>query len=390
MWLSFAVLLLVILSLGRFVYPEIKRTENSCVEFKTNLQEACVDAYPPKGRSATVCANASEDHFQRFRLSLANKMYLGCSSWCVYDITDDADTAYMWNSMNECWEPAREWLCFAAEDERRNVQSRMRKICQHKYHSTCEENNEPIDNDSENGQCIQLHDIDAVNEPARYNRMLRCKCHEEGENSVIRLDRTAVHCNEESWSETSIRIELALLNGMFLSCENWCLFDIFQPNTRYWTWNPWGECWDDNPLKESVCDTIVAKYGEEIQFALERANSFCSPLVAPSRVNFFWSVGGPGMTCTATCAQVDGGVAQCSARAMVAVNNDANDEFIISAFAEAGVECKSISAGDTGITGTPAYRGDHCITTGGSWESGLFYCNRAIAAPYIRLCACTR
>jgi len=338
--LGLVTLISVFPSLGRFVYPKLKKTEKSCVEFKTNLEEDCADSYPPKGNSATVCEYVSEDEYQRFRLSLANKMYLGCSSWCVYDITDDVDTAYIWISKDRCWQPAHEWLCFAAEDERRDVQSRMRTVCPYEYHSTCEEVNEPTDTDSENGQCRHLYGIDAVNEPSRYNRMLRCKCSEEEmDNIVIRRDRSAVHCNEKSWSENSILIELALLNGMYMSCENWCLFDIFNPSVIYWTWNPWGECWDDNPLEETVCDTIVSKYGEEMQFALKRSNSFCSPLVTPSRIDFFWRVGGPGISCTATCAQVNGGEAECSGRAMVAVNNDADHEFVSSAFAEAGVEC---------------------------------------------------
>jgi len=103
-----------------------------------------------------------------------------------------------------------------------------------------------------------------------------------------------------------------------------------------------------------------------------------------------YGVGSPGFDCAATCAQVEGGQSECSARAIVAVNNDADLAFVKAAFAEAGVICTSVSAGDKGVTGTPAYRGDHCITTGGSSESGLSYCIRPIAAPYQRLCACTR
>jgi len=79
--------------------------------------------------------------------------------------------------------------------------------------------------------------IDAVNDPDRYNRALRCRCDvndDFGEDSVLRRERTAVHCNEESWSESTLRIEMALLNGMYMNCENWCLFDIFEPNERYW------------------------------------------------------------------------------------------------------------------------------------------------------------
>jgi len=94
-------------------------------------------------------------------------------------------------------------------------------------------------------------------------------------------------------------------------------------------------------------------------------------------------------SCVDTCLEMVGEKSECTARAIVAVNNDADHDFVRHAFSEAGVTCNTISVGDNGITGTPAHRGDHCITTGGSSESGVSYCNRAIASPYIRLCACT-
>jgi len=97
----------------------------------------------------------------------------------------------------------------------------MRKICPQEYLSTCEDDTKEF---SENGvlndRCIKLHKIDSVNEPDRYNRMLKCKCQEHGENIVLRNSRTAVHCNEKRWSDSSVRIELALLNGMYMSCDN--------------------------------------------------------------------------------------------------------------------------------------------------------------------------
>jgi len=234
--------------------------------------------------------------------------------------------------------------------------------------------------------------IDPVNEPDRYNRILRCRCEKNddfGEKSVLRRERTAVHCKEERWSENTLRIELALLNGMYMSCKNWCLFDIFEPNRIFWEWNPWGECWEDK-IEEGICDKVVSEYGDELVFAQKRANIFCEPLHAPlSGIEFTWRTGDLWKDCIETCLKMVGENSRCSARAMVAVNNDADSEFVKGAFAEAGVICNSVSVGDNGVTGTPAHRGDHCITTGGSTEPGLLYCKRPIASPYRRLCACT-
>jgi len=234
--------------------------------------------------------------------------------------------------------------------------------------------------------------IDAVNDPDRYNRALRCRCDvndDFGEDSVLRRERTAVHCNEESWSESTLRIEMALLNGMYMNCENWCLFDIFEPNERYWEWNPWGECWEDT-IEETLCDRVVSEYYDEVVYAQRRASSFCEPLIAPvGSIDFVWQVGILSTSCAETCLDMVGGKSECTARALVAVNNDADHDFVRHAFSEAGVTCNTISVGDKGFTGTPAHRGDHCITTGGSVESGFSYCNRLISNPYIRLCACT-
>jgi len=50
-------------------------------------------------------------------------------------------------------------------------------------------------------ECRELVWIDAVNDPEGYNRALRCRCDvndDFGEDSVLRRERTAVHCKDES------------------------------------------------------------------------------------------------------------------------------------------------------------------------------------------------
>jgi len=379
--------------LARFEYPKLKKAHETCKELKTEIGGKCKDAYPPKNELAPLCDDASEDEHKRFLLSLANMMFLGCDSWCVYDITDDAATAFMWNSEDECWLPSHEWLCFEAVEERRDVQTKIRNVCHFEYTDACEGYRDTsVQPELSSYECTELSRIDPVNEPNRYNRALRCRCNTNddfGEDSVLRRERTAVHCKEDRWSENTLRIELALLNGMYMNCENWCLFDIFEPSERYWEWNPWGECWEDT-AEETICDKVVSEYWEELVYVQKRANSFCEPLIAPKGgIEFVWRVGSSWMDCVQTCLEMVGEKSKCSARVMVSVNNDAEHEFVLDAFAAAGVTCNSTSAGDFGITGTPAHRGDHCITTGGSNEPGEAYCKRPIASPYARLCACT-
>jgi len=390
---AFAIVIALIPTLGRFEYPKFKKTHEACLEFKTSIGDECKNAYPPKDGLTSLCDDANEDEYHRFMLSLANNMFLGCDSWCVYDITDDAATAYMWNSDKSCWLPSHQWLCFQAQEERRDVQAKMTKVCHFDYQNACHGHADVfLQPTHANDECIELATIDPVNEPDRYNRVLRCRCDTNddfGEKAVIRRERTAVHCKEEPWSKSTRRIELALLNGMYMNCENWCLFDIFEPNRIYWEWNPWKECWDDK-TEEGICDKVVSEYWDEAVFAQKRANSFCEPQNSPlSGIDFTWRPSDLGKDCIETCLNKVGENSQCSARAMVAVNNDADKEFIKAAFLEAGVICNSISFGDNGVTGTPAHRDDHCVTTSGSSEPGLRYCKRPISSPYMRLCACT-
>lgn len=377
--------------LGRFEYPHTSKFDDvSCTEFVTTIGDECAFENPPKDEAAKLCMDADEDLYQRFVLSVANRMYIGCSSWCVYDITDDAFTAFMWIYEDQCWLHTHEWLCFEAEDERQEVRKRMRKVCPGEFKPSCENDaSDLLEHDLTDNNCIALHRIDAVNEPDHYNRRLRCRCSLNGENTVIRRARTAVHCTEDRWSENSIRIEMSLLNGMYQTCENWCLFDLWEPNTRYWAWDPWNECWNDDPMESSVCDEVVTGYNEEVQYANVRSNNFCGPLGTPQGIDYVWRVGKYGMDCVEACKLMQGEHSECSARVMVAVNNDADNEFVRDAFSQAGVFCRTISVGDKGMTGTPAHRVEHCITTSGSVEPGLDYCERPIVSHYQRLCACT-
>jgi len=403
-------LLLLTSCTGRFDYPRAHRNANkqACQEFSTEFkggEQQCPDVVTkkkqgfdaPKDSSASVCAGYTVDHQNRLRLSLINRLYMDCSSWCVYDITDNASTAFQWSSSDQCYEPVTQWLCFEAAEERAHAQKKMENLCNHaKYEDTCEHGLDKfLETDFSSDPCLDLLYIDPVNTPQAFNQRLRCRCSRETkgrEGNVIRTADTAVHCSEPRWSETTIRIERALLNGMYKSCENWCLFDIYEPDTRYWTWSPFGECWDDSG-EDSVCDKLVRNYGEELQFAQKRAKMFCGDLFEP-HVAFSWHTGEEGASqrsgnCHTVCKSLG---QKCYARAMVEVSNHAEPSFTREAFRKAGVECKTISGGDNGITGTPAVdiKSRHCVTTAGSSEDGLSYCSRSIAGDFSRLCACSQ
>merc|ERR1712183_230898 len=65
-----------------------------------------------KGSTATVC-KGKEDYQYRLDRSLANRMYLRCQGWCVYDIFTIAEEVFIWRNGDEekCWDPVTSGLC---------------------------------------------------------------------------------------------------------------------------------------------------------------------------------------------------------------------------------------------------------------------------------------
>jgi len=63
-----------------------------------------------KSSTAVVC-DGYENYQYRLDNSLANRVFLRCSAWCVYDIHTNAQEAFIWRNNNQCWEPVTSGLC---------------------------------------------------------------------------------------------------------------------------------------------------------------------------------------------------------------------------------------------------------------------------------------
>jgi len=71
-----------------------------------------------KGVDAVVCPEYEQYYQRRLNYSLANRAFLRCSSWCVYDAhsegygdASERNDAFMWRNPRDCWEPVRGGLC---------------------------------------------------------------------------------------------------------------------------------------------------------------------------------------------------------------------------------------------------------------------------------------
>merc|ERR1719317_375801 len=63
-----------------------------------------------KSSNAVMCPGY-EDYQYRLDHSLANRVFLSCSAWCVYDIYKNADEAFIWRNADQCWKPVTSGLC---------------------------------------------------------------------------------------------------------------------------------------------------------------------------------------------------------------------------------------------------------------------------------------
>jgi len=117
--------------------------------------------------------------------------------------------------------------------------------------------------------------------------MLNCYCPNNRKGFYTkRVKRTVQNtrfCNMDEVAdvdEINERIKLAHANRMFHLCENWCLFNMEDPTSESWYWNPWKKCWrkqDNSPGPHaSYCQRVITG-PETIEqtFINERAKKFC-------------------------------------------------------------------------------------------------------------------
>jgi len=217
------------------------------------------------------------------------------------------------------------------------------------------------------------------------------------------VENTRYCGNDESMDE---RIKLAQANRMFHLCENWCLFNILNPEQESWYWDPWNTCWYETysgiGAHRAYCDRVIRNPNSiELQFVNRRAENFIScsntkipPTESPVEdVNVTYYLSDPAGSCDEACS---GNGMTCAADQTARVFSSETD--LMAAFKEAGFTCQS----------------DNIIMNRTNWEGwalpGLGYgricanrqptltlshledldsdCNRKIGKGWNRLCAC--
>jgi len=106
----------------------IKTEQNWSEEIAKQLCSVKDMGVTMKGVDAVVCPDYNQYHQRRLNYSLANRAFLSCSAWCLYNAhTDGYDEAsgrfdaFIWRKPSNCWEPTRTGLCIDGNTKDREI-----------------------------------------------------------------------------------------------------------------------------------------------------------------------------------------------------------------------------------------------------------------------------
>jgi len=238
------------------------------------------------------------------------------------------------------------------------------------------------------------------------DEMLECYCPDNRKGTytkqVTRTMATSRHCGGDD--DMTAKIKLALANRMFEMCESWCLFDLYDPFDVAWFYDPWQECYREQYSKPGpmfhtlYCDAVVRDpYTVEMQYINLRAElaANCGQVKAtPSpidpSVDRTWVMAGEYESCTDACARTSGATS-CDADYTATVDENMSASLQMAAFSEASVGCnETMIVTAEANNPAPAYSTmtGECLVFNSGESRSVPSCEAAVAATYMRLCAC--
>jgi len=233
------------------------------------------------------------------------------------------------------------------------------------------------------------------------DEMLSCYCPNNRKGvytkKVKRIVNNTRFCDNDSVVDE--RIRLAQANRMFHLCENWCLFETYNPEQENWYWDPWKQCWRETysgtGVHRAYCDRVIRNPDSiELQFLNHRRAHFCGVTEQPTSspvpdVNTTWYLAEVLESCDGVCGRND---KDCAAEQTT--SRFKTEDEMTEAFAEAGVGCTRSIMNSTARVGW-ALPG--LLTTGtcvnrqptiDHLEDLDSDCRRTIGYAWRRLCAC--
>jgi len=200
-----------------------------------------------KGVDAVVCPDYNQWHQRRLNYSLANRAFLSCSAWCLYNAhTDgyfsDRFDAFIWRNPSNCWEPTRTGLCVDGNTEERD------KIV--KYINTfC-------------WACIPSYTWDAD------------RAKEICPNIVSANKSYGVEvCDDPISSSKQNSLDKSLANKFFAHCSAWCVYDFDTIMSNGCSYG--GFVWKQTCWKWVTGWDCFGKHSSEFRAVSSRAANIC-------------------------------------------------------------------------------------------------------------------
>jgi len=211
-----------------------------------------------KGTDATVCAGYEEYQF-RLAYSLANRVFLSCDAWCVYDIFTKGEEAFIWRSAGECYEPVTQGLCIWGNPlHRKLLREYIEKIL-------CESTttNPPTPSPTD---CLPTltWDEDRAEEICP-------------SNIIAKKSYGVKVCNDATSLTKQSSLEKSLANKFFFRCTSWCVYDYdtIMNNIGSDSANNGGFIWKNTCWRWVTRWTCFSTFKSEFQEVSSRALDQC-------------------------------------------------------------------------------------------------------------------
>jgi len=207
-----------------------------CVERELDWDEAtasniCSSEYmgdTDKSENAIACAGY-EDYQYRLGHSLANRAFLTCDAWCVYDIYKRGHEGFIWRNSSQCWKPVTSGLCIGGNPSHREA------ITDYIDNTLCESTTpEPTEAPTcrtqyEWSEALMDDHCSVADTALTYKH-------------YTSLGRAAMPCTGFEAREADLLKSLAM--KLYGDCSSWCVYDFYSLAVMAWKWKDGANCWE--------------------------------------------------------------------------------------------------------------------------------------------------
>merc|ERR1711920_874902 len=255
------------------IVPCVEREQDWTVEIADQICPADAMGVTKKGVDAIVCTGY--DDFQyRLDHSLANRAFLTCDSWCVYDIYKKGYEAFIWNKAGTCYKPVTKGLCIWTKSHHRELMTDYIEniLCE----STTPEPTEAPTCIAQREWSEDLMDNYCSVEDTRLTY-----------KHYSNISRAAVPCS--GFEERAGDLLKSLAMRMYADCTSWCVYDYSSNALLAWKWSnknlcwnllTWGSCHWDNSNRMNSTEWNEAKLAMTLMctYAPTQSPTDCVPL----------------------------------------------------------------------------------------------------------------